>query len=202
MNRRLCRSTAGNDTTLCENRRFRACAIGTASLDFGEEQKAFLLETSGRHELNARQACSLESLARQNPHLKIYVLIAVDPKREKNDNGFLEAILKTYSNVKQEIVDLNAYIANTPLETWYYCSNWTVGRHRIAHLSDALRVLTVWKYGGYYFDFDFIHIKPITSYKNFIALEDAQQVGNSVFHSDRGNKLFADVLEEFSQTYR
>lgn len=60
--------------------------------------------------------------------------------------------------MKREVIDLDSFLTETLLEKWYYCSNWTSGPYKTVHLSDALRALSVWKYGDYYFDLDFIHI--------------------------------------------
>lgn len=115
---------------------------------------------------------------------------------------YLAAIQEKYGNIAREKLDLDDYFYGTPLEQWFHFSNWTEGPYKVAHLSDALRFLILWKYGGYYFDFDLIHLRSVTRYKNFVALEDKDYAGSAALHADRSHPLFTDILEEFNQTYR
>lgn len=165
------------------------------------DQKAFYFETSGQSGLSPRQACGLESLALHNPNLTIYVFTTAN-NSEPGTTDFVKAIQRKYGNVITENIVLMDYFAGTFLERWYHCSNWTTGRYKVAHLSDALRAISLWKYGGYYFDFDLIHLRPVDKYKNFFVLEDQEYVGNAALHSERRHPIYAEILKEFDRTYR
>ena len=45
---------------------------------------------------------------------------------------------------------------------------------RYVHIADVLRVLLVYKYGGFYFDTDFVILKSLKGLRNVIA---SDQVG-------------------------
>ncbi|KZR95931.1 Lactosylceramide 4-alpha-galactosyltransferase, partial [Daphnia magna] len=61
---------------------------------------------------------------------------------------------------------------------------------------------TLSKYGGYYFDLDIIHVRPVTYYRNFIATEDGNSASNSVIHSDYGYPLMQMAVNDFPANYR
>ena len=109
----------------------------------------------------------------------------------------IKSLLKNYPNVFVTKIYLDNYIIGTPLEEWYFCSDWENGDYRVAHLSDALRLLTLYKYGGYYFDLDVIHLRPVwPRYRNFIVAEN----NTNVMHVDKGHEFIQKVLDEFVST--
>ena len=113
------------------------------------------------------------------------------------------ATLRTnYPNVKIAEIDLADYVAGTRLESWYFCSQWNRGWFAVPHLSDALRFLTLSKYGGYYFDLDVIHLRPVTSYRNFVVAEDGDKLGSSVIHVDRGHPVIETLVDTFAADYK
>ena len=163
--------------------------------------KAFFIETAGRSTLKYRQACAIESLARLNPNTSVHLLMT--SQQIDYDSPILKSLLANFpSNFQVTSINVGDYITGTPLERWYFCTNWNYGPYAVSHLSDALRFLTVYKFGGYYFDLDVVHIRPVDSYQNFVAAEDRVKVASAVFHFDRGHPLMRLVVEEFHTNYR
>ena len=163
--------------------------------------KAFFLETSGRSTLKYRQACAIESLARLNPNTSVHLLMT--SQNIDYDSPVIKTLLANFpSNFDVTSIDVGDYVTDTPLEHWYFCTTWNYGPYPVVHLSDALRLLTLFKFGGYYFDLDVIQIRPVESYRNFIATEDRVKVANAVFHFDRGHPLLRLAIEEFHTHYR
>ena len=161
---------------------------------------AFFHETSGATFLNFRQACVVESLAHHNPNLTVHLLMT---GRHLDLNSLTLGTLTTnYPNVKIAEIDLADYVAGTRLERWYFCSQWNRGWFAVPHLSDALRFLTLSKYGGYYFDLDVIHLRPVTSYRNFVVAEDGDKLGSSVIHVDRGHPVIETLVDTFAADYK
>ncbi|KAK4010373.1 hypothetical protein OUZ56_019519 [Daphnia magna] len=173
----------------------------SAKLCSQEKERAFFLETSGSGSLNFRQACSVESLTLHNPNLTVHVLFVDVPI-----NYSVTTLLKLknkYSNLRFVSINLNDYIAGTPLEHWYHCTDWRQGPFHVSHLSDGLRFLTLHKYGGYYFDLDVIVMQPVTYYRNFVgAAADGQYVASGVIHADRKNTITKLAVEELVRNYR
>ncbi len=172
-------------------------------------QNAFFIETSGSGALNIRQACAVESLAFHNPNLSVTVLF-MDSNgdmmkfnvRSSKEAGNVEKLKDKYSNIQFIIADLNEYMAGTSMEKWYHCNDWRQGPYRISHLSDALRFLTLHKYGGYYFDLDVILLRPVTYYRNFVAAESGVDFGSSVIHADYGHPIMQLAVQDFPLNYK
>jgi lactosylceramide 4-alpha-galactosyltransferase len=64
-------------------------------------------------------------------------------------------------------------------------------------LSNGLRLLTLSKYGGYYFDLDIISVRPVTFYRNFVAAQDHNDVNNDVIHADLNNPVIQLAIKDF-----
>ena len=166
-------------------------------VDQGE--KAFFLETKGDNSLNYRQACAVESLALLNPDLPVYVLFA---NEHFDDTTVTLSTLQQYKNIKLVHINLEEYVAKTPLESWNRDSGWKQGPYRASHLSDGLRMLTLFKYGGYYFDLDIIFTRPVKYYRNFAATEDENTLNGAALHAEKGYPFLKMAIEEFVNNYK
>lgn len=91
-------------------------------------EKAFFIETA-HSVLDIRQACAVESLAYHNPNLKIYVLFSIG--QINSSTAVMETLIQNYSNIQLIKLDINEYLARTPLENWFHCTNWKKGPHHV-----------------------------------------------------------------------
>lgn len=165
---------------------------------------AFFIETSGAQSLTFRQACAVESLARLNPNLTVNVLMIGDVDTASTS---VRTLISGYNNTRIIGIRLGHYIAGTELEHWYYCTTWNYGPYAISHLSDALRFLTLHKYGGYYFDLDVIQLRPVTQFRNFVVIEEAEwfgkpKTGSSVIHANFKHPVIDISLRDFHTHYK
>lgn len=170
----------------------------TKSLQF--EENAFFIETSGIGTLNFRQACAVESFAFHNPNLGVTVLFVGG--YTNFNKAHVQKLKERYSNIHFTNINLDNYVAGSPLEYWYYCKNWRNGPFNISHLSDGLRFLTLAKFGGYYFDLDVIAVQSVTSLRNFIVAEDDDYLGSSVIHAELTNPIMQLATIDFVTNYR
>ena len=169
------------------------------------DHNVFFIETSGSNSLSTRQAFAVESLARLNTDVKIYVFFTCPYNLEVNLNEpLMKKLIEYYPNVRPINLDLGQYFYETPLESWYFCSNWNHSPYAISHLSDALRFLTLFKFGGYYFDLDVIHLLPLTNrYRNFVAAENVDTtLGSAAIHLEYKHPIIVMAVKEFAQNYR
>lgn len=97
-----------------------------------------------------------------NPNRDVYVLfvspagfVANEPKTSVLDT------LKLYPNVYLRNLNLVNVSKSTPAEEWIKEDRIFTSIDFVSHLSDFLRVLLVYKYGGIYLDVDFISIKSL-----------------------------------------
>lgn len=91
--------------------------------------------------ISARQACAVESAAKMNPNMEIYLLFT-SPGRfnfegDESDR-MLQAILN-YSNVQVLHLNFERYIKDTPLEELYQTGMIENSDFAQSHASDVLR---------------------------------------------------------------
>ncbi len=125
----------------------------------------FFAETSStRKYFNMRQMCAIESAALNNPNAKVIVY----SKHAKMRSVWLEQ----YPNIFVLKLNYNDIIKNTLLENWFISSYEEIGKspYFLTHMSDLLRYVILWKYGGYYSDLDTITIKSDYYYYYFFLL--------------------------------
>ncbi|XP_045026619.1 lactosylceramide 4-alpha-galactosyltransferase [Daphnia magna] len=162
--------------------------------------KAFFLETGGSETLNIRQACAVESLALHNPNVTAYVLFSQE--RVNSSSTTLRTLTANYENIRVIGINMDDYMSGSALEHWYKYTDWRNGSYRVAHFSDGLRLLTLSRYGGYYFDLDIIHVRPVTYYRNFIATEDGNSASNGAIHADFGHPVMQMAINDFPANYK
>lgn len=172
----------------------------TLTKKFRGEDAAFFFETSNSSSLDFRQACAVESLAKLNPNLAIYVF-KTGPSLDENSIT-LKTLTESYGNLNVLKIDLNEYFDNTPLEQWYQSNKLLKGPYWMSHLSDALRFLTLYMHGGYYFDLDVIQLKQVSFFKNFVALEDPSYLGSSAMHVDCHHPVIEMAINDFRVNYK
>lgn len=121
----------------------------------------FFHETSCSKEatLTARQACAVESAARMNPNRAVYLFYLSPSELSPKSETFYHLLIR-YKNIKIRRILVKDYFANTPLEQWYKSGTLeTTSKWPTSHMSDVLRYLTLWKFGGIYLDLDVVMIK-------------------------------------------
>ncbi|KAH8281668.1 hypothetical protein KR054_002049 [Drosophila jambulina] len=113
-------------------------------------------------ELTARQACAIESAALHNPNFQVFVLFAGPTFRRINNTQqpLVEAIL-SYSNVHLRRLNLWSYAAGTPIEEWLKDGSLFLSSYLFSHISDFLRYLTLYRYGGLYLDMDVVVLRSM-----------------------------------------
>ncbi len=178
-----------------------SCSIAPIPIEIGKTPNAFFIESAGHDSLNYRQSCAVESLALMNPNLTVHVLMMTSAEINMT-SPTMRLLVENYPNIRISQVRLGDYIYGTLLEHWYFCTTWNYGSWAVAHLSDGLRLLTLMKYGGYYFDLDIIQMNSVTDFRNFAVAEDGDKVGNSVIHADFEHPIIRNAVEEFHTNYR
>ena len=150
----------------------------------------------------------VESFAKLNPSLTVYLFLTPSDGSQIDIKATtMRGLTENYSNIRIRKSHLDGFFAGTPLEEWYYCSAWNYGQFAVSHLSEAFRVLILFKYGGYYFDLDIIHLNPITAplYRNFVVVETLDGgvlLGSAVIHAQHQHQFNFIAVEEFRNKYR
>lgn len=100
--------------------------------------------------LTPRQACAIESAARSNRNLNVFVLFFATGQFSQTSQAFVN-ILQTYDNVYIRRVCLSRYVIDTPLENWFLINLREFSENRdwlYKGFHDYIRMLTLWKFGG------------------------------------------------------
>jgi mannosyltransferase OCH1-like enzyme len=74
---------------------------------------------------------------------------------------------------------------------------WIDSKFPLEHISDIVRIIALYKYGGLYLDTDVITLVPfkIINKQNFACIQDMSQIDNAVMHFDLENGRF--LTEEY-----
>ncbi|XP_063240386.1 lactosylceramide 4-alpha-galactosyltransferase-like isoform X2 [Bacillus rossius redtenbacheri] len=158
--------------------------------------------------MKPRQACAVESAASLNPKKSVYYIDTCLDVGEFGAAAFSEEVVRQvfhYANVFVFPVSMSSYLRRTPLEGWLELGELNGSVYPVAHASDVLRLVTLWKYGGLYLDIDMVLVRPLDDLGwNFAVAESSTLVGNSVLSfSARGiGHEFAEMcLKELAETY-
>jgi len=125
------------------------------------DNSIFFMETSCNHKngvhLTLRQGCAIESAAKLNLNLKVFVLF-VAPSFVNNKSRVINS-LSALKNVYLRHIDFVKYSHNTPLQEFVASGKMFNSQWPVSHTSDLLRFLTLWKFGGTYMDLDVVLMK-------------------------------------------
>ncbi|XP_017854039.1 lactosylceramide 4-alpha-galactosyltransferase-like isoform X1 [Drosophila busckii] len=164
-----------------------------------EHSKAFRLLN-----LTVRQACAVESAALHNPSFQVFVLFACSTYREAALPAPIKATLG-YKNVQLRQLQLLEYVKDTPVEQWFQSGAIYNSSYIIIHMSDFLRLVTLYRYGGLYVDTDVVVLRSLEHVPpNFAALESDAFVANGVLslaQTGIGHSIAESCLRDFQQNF-
>lgn len=185
--------------------------------------------------LNARQACAIESAARAHPNGQIFVLFASPtgsqpppPATSPNSSagGRFDAVpllRSRYPNVHWRNVDVWRYADRTPVPAaWLQSrgqpniSTLFASAYHVSHLSDLLRVLSVYRFGGAHLDLDFVVRAKLPAFVRasssassssvptvWVADESPGELGSSVLAATGArHPMLAHALRRYADEYR
>jgi hypothetical protein len=171
-----------------------------------DSNRIFFHETSGSGSLSFKQCCTVESAAQHNPTRPVQLFMSATSLNVSVTNGPWMDILKNhYSNVDVILVDNDQYFKGSAFQSWYEKGEWRHSRFRTAHLSDYIRLISMYRQGGLYMDLDFIVLKPLDEklLHNVLLVEgiDRRQLNNGVMHFEAKHRLVGELIEYLSNEY-
>ncbi|XP_052899434.1 lactosylceramide 4-alpha-galactosyltransferase-like [Anopheles moucheti] len=152
----------------------------------------YFIETSAPFKhvvtIEPRQACAIESAARANPRRKVIVLFA--SWKEITDPGRVRfpglPTLAQLPNVHFRWLNLERFAQGTPVEQVIRSDKLYQRADGAEYLSEILRLVLLYKYGGIYLDLDVVTLKTLNFYNpNFFGAETPRLVGSSVIGLER-----------------
>ncbi|XP_011873508.1 PREDICTED: uncharacterized protein LOC105565148 isoform X2 [Vollenhovia emeryi] len=151
--------------------------------------------------LTPRQACAVESAARNNRNLNVFLLfLATGQFSEKSER--LVDILETYNNVYIRRVRLSSYVIDTPIEDWFWANIRKLWEnHEWLHkdFRDYVRMLTLWKFGGVSLNLNSVVLTSLEELTTFAGVQDNRDMDIGVFGVDASSSFgrsFADACME------
>lgn len=143
------------------------------------------------------------SAARTNKNRDIFVLFVshVGYPRNRSEVSPVIQALETFPNIYFRNVYIPYLVAETPVEKWFNTGNLFTSKKKYfkEHVSDFLRFLLIYQFGGTYFDMDFIVQKNLDSLRpNFLGDEDGNQIGSAVVnfqHNGIGHEMASIILQ-------
>lgn len=134
-------------------------------------------------------------LALTNPELDIFLLFSYDVGFFNRTQIPVVDAISSYPNVRLNYLNVVEYAAGSPLEEWLKSGRIFTSKFVVTHLSDVLRILTLWKYTGTYLDLDVMLTMPISAIGTNFACTEKDSVINSAIVSLDGN-LGRSIAEE------
>lgn len=140
-----------------------------------------------------RQACAIESAARWNTNRSVFVLSVSPVGLSKKIFSPIMTALQFYPNIHFRNVNLQTYMAGTPMEQFFKSKRIFESKFLVSHTSDMMRYATLYKFGGIYLDLDVVvqknldHLPP-----NFSCNEDAKMISVGAMgfqHDNIGHQL-------------
>lgn len=159
----------------------------------------------GLLKLNPRQSCAIESAAFKNPSFDVFVLFASPTYYPQIMPKEIIALLQ-YPNIFLRNSDLWNYTRNTPAATWFETGVLFKSDFLTAHMSDFLRLMTLWRWGGIYMDLDVIVKESFENITlNFAGAESLDVVASGVMSYDStgfGHYIVDLMLKRFVEDFR
>lgn len=84
-------------------------------------------------------------------------------------------------------INISSYSEHTPLQSFIKTGKLDKSKYFNSHLSDVLRYLSLWKYGGTYLDLDVIVLQPLDSIPpNYAGSESENFVAAGIINLEEG----------------
>jgi hypothetical protein len=160
----------------------------------------FFIETSmSRKYFSTKQLCAIESAAMHNPLANVYV---VSMRAVFKDIG----LFVRYKNLIWIKLSPYELFSGTPLWAWWISGAVLKSQYVTAHISDAARLVLLWKYGGFYSDLDTITIKsyePLLPYSGagYILNNKGPSLANGFLHFRAKHPLLEQAIHRFADNY-
>ncbi|NWW41152.1 A4GAT galactosyltransferase, partial [Panurus biarmicus] len=162
----------------------------------------FFVETSEQTTPSYLFSCSVESAARTHPTSRVVVLMKGLAKGNTSlPKHWAFSLLSCFPNVEIQALDLTELFSGTPLKKWYLWPLRHWEPYFLPVLSDACRIVLMWKFGGVYLDTDFIVLKNLQNLTNSIGLQSWDELNNAFLSFKPKHKFLELCMQDFVQNY-
>lgn len=155
-------------------------------------------------ELSPRMACTIESAARAGIDRNVILFFTSQGRLDKLEDSTLINALLSYSNVFFHSANITKLSIGSPMEDFLKTDKLKSSKYPLEHISDAARLVILWKYGGVYLDADVIVQRSFDSVPSNFICRQGTFFGNSVIAFSpeiKSRKLIEVFMEEFANSY-
>ncbi|XP_063842743.1 lactosylceramide 4-alpha-galactosyltransferase-like isoform X2 [Scylla paramamosain] len=164
-----------------------------------ENRNIFLMDTACNPTPKFRVWCSVESWARQNPERQVWFLLTSD--RIEDNTGLSSTLLHQYANLQVVTADLDDMFRDTPLLLLFNERKWTK-TWPVELLSDMLRVLVLWWWGGVYSDTDVISVRTLTLPNNSLGFEHSNSLGSAFYSFQARHPALYQLMRDMHKYFK
>ncbi|XP_023321906.1 lactosylceramide 4-alpha-galactosyltransferase isoform X2 [Eurytemora carolleeae] len=160
------------------------------------ELPIWMVETSGRVKLTGRELCALESAALHNPNQIIYFLLT-NPRLEDLPWNL------EYPNIHFRYLHLDNFFHETPLGNIWKSGQLRSSNWPVSHLSDLVRYLLLYEYGGTYLDTDVISLRNLPNFTNFAGIEYSKTgtIGAGALRFYKQHPVIQNIVHRLEKEY-
>ncbi|NWR95133.1 A4GAT galactosyltransferase, partial [Furnarius figulus] len=162
----------------------------------------FFVETSEQTKPGYLFSCSVESAARTHPEASVVVLMRGLGKGNASlPKHWVFSLLSCFPNVQIQPLDLPELFSGTPLAKWYL---WPLRRwepYLLPVLSDACRIVLMWKYGGIYLDTDFIVLRNLENLTNAMGIQEDDELNGAFLSFSPKHEFMELCMKDFVENY-
>ncbi|KAK8396343.1 hypothetical protein O3P69_005407 [Scylla paramamosain] len=137
--------------------------------------------------------------ARQNPERQVWFLLTSD--RIEDNTGLSSTLLHQYANLQVVTADLDDMFKDTPLLLLFNERKWTK-TWPVEQLSDMLRVLVLWWWGGVYSDTDVISVRTLTLPNNSLGFEHSHHLGNAFYSFQARHPALYQLMRDMHKYFK
>eukprot|EP00873_Tetraselmis_striata_P004465 jgi/Tetstr1/424729/TSEL_015247.t1 len=169
----------------------------------GCDRNFFLAWTTAAESFSLRYRRTIESTLKYHPTACLIVYsptLPADHFQRFWDLGY---------NIIVERPNVPYLLNGTPAEVWYRnIEEWKKGPYFFSHITEIIRLASLYKYGGVYLDTDVIVMRDLGSLRNCLGTElagsqgEAKILNGAVLAFDRGSPFIWEGMVEFNTTYR
>ena len=172
---------------------------GILSELYPRPESVYFLETSGRLKLTLKQLCVMESAAKHNPNTTIYLLV-VSPILQDDQ---LQTFQSEYKNIQVKHIHIPSLIHGTPIESLWNRNVIQKSKFLTVHLSDVLRIVILFHFGGTYLDLDALILKPLPEVPSFIGREHLtyETLANGVLRFKKNHPIMEKLLINMNSSF-
>ena len=183
--------------------------------DSKNNEQLFFVESYGKNTIRGRWICAIEAAIRFS-ELPVKVIMTTSYLSLSSPH-LRDLYLEFYpSKVMFYTIDVPKLFVGLPIEGMLSELNYT-NMHTYTHISDLMRAAILFKYGGFYLDFDALTLSSLKSHRNCVSMEGyskpsencssaAKQrsnlLNNGVMQFEAGNKFMWSYLAEAKRSYK